>query len=335
MKKIKPITIKDVAEKADVSFTTVSRVLNNPKLVNKKTKEKILSVIDKLDYSPSYFAQGMRKKNTKTIGVIIPDFLNYWYSELVSHIEDEVRKKGWLAIICSTKSNEIREEAYIKELIRRGINGLIICIYEDIKKYESYIKPLAKKIPIVLMDESSNGLPISSVRADSYNGIKNLVNYLIKKGHKKIAFIVNSKDFPVLKERYNGYIDALKENNYKLNKNLIGICKAPSMEAAIETTKIILQYKPSVIIGASDILAIGALFFVTEIGLKVPEDVSIAGYDNIVMSKLVTPQLTTVSEPIKEMAQNAVNILLEKINNRKVKNKDIILKTELIIRYSA
>jgi len=334
METISSITIKDVAKEASVSFATVSRVLNNPELVNKKTKEKILNVIDKLNYSPSYFAQGMRKKNTKTIGVIIPDFLNYWYSELVNHIEDEVRERGWLAIICSTKSNEAREQAYIKELIRRQIDGLIICLYRDIKEYKSYIKLLAKKIPIVLMDESSRCLPISSVRADSYNGIKNLVDYLIKKGHKKIAFIINFKDFPVLKERYNGYRDALKENNYKFDKNLIGICRNHSMEEAIEATKLILKNKPSVIIGASDILAIGALFFVTELGLKVPEDIAVAGYDNIRMSKLVTPKLTTVAEPIKVMAQNAVIMLLKKINNKKTKNEDILLKTKLIIRDS-
>lgn len=328
------VTIKEIAKEADVSITTVSRVLNNPNQVNLKTRGEILETIKRLDYTPSIIARGMRNQKTKTIGVLIPDFMNFYYSEWISHIETESRKNGYLAIIASTKNDKDREKEYVYEFLSRKVEGIIFCWYRSAQKNLPLLKEVVKKVPIVLMDQPVEDLPLSTVYADSYKGFLGLTQYLIKKGHKKIAIIKSYKEYSVADCRFQGYIDALNKYGYDLDDNLIEECDFNANSAYTAAKKLLSRGKPSAIVGVSDLIAIGALKCVIEKGFCVPKDVAIAGYDNIAISKLVTPSLTTVQEPIKQMAQEAVKILIDKIKNKWNINKNVVLDTKLIIRGS-
>ncbi|MCL4377739.1 MAG: substrate-binding domain-containing protein, partial [Actinobacteria bacterium] len=178
------------------------------------------------------------------------------------------------------------------------------------------------------------GLPISTVYADAYTGFMELTKYIINLGHRNIAFLRSFKKYSVADCRFQAYVDVLKESNIDIDKNLIEECDFTAISAYEATEKLLSRSKPSAIICVSDLVAIGALKFVLEKGIRVPEDIAITGYDNISLSALMTPGLTTVQEPIKKMARNAVNILVRKINNKKEKNENTVLGVKLLIRES-
>ncbi|MHB8280147.1 MAG: LacI family DNA-binding transcriptional regulator [Candidatus Humimicrobiaceae bacterium] len=327
-------TIKDIAKEADVSISTVSRTFNKPELVNKDTRDKIQRIIKKHEYFPSIIARSMRNQKTKTIGVLIPDFMNYYYSEWINCVELEIRKNGYLAIIASTKNNIDIEKEYVKEFLERKADGLIISFYKTYLENYSYIKKISKKIPIIVMDQPTGDLPVSAVYADAYSGFRKLTKHIIDNKYKKIAFIKSYADYSVANCRYQGYLDESIANKCDVDYNLVEECDFTATSAYNAAKRLFLKTKPEAIICASDLIAIGAMRFVLEKKLKIPEDIAIAGYDNIELSRLMTPRLTTVKEPIKQMAKTAVKLLIKKINNSEVKNKNICLEVNLIIRES-
>lgn len=329
------VTIKDIAKEANVSITTVSRVLNNYEPVNANTKRKIFEIIEKYNYTPSMVARGMRKQETKIFGVLIPDFMNFYYSELIKYIESEANKKGYRVLIASTKNDFNIEREYIEDFISRKVDGVILCRYQKNFQYLSSIENIFEKIPIIMMDQPADGLPISTISADAYKGFRKLTKHLIERGHSKIAMLRSYKEYSVADCRFQGYIDELKENNIKVDDKLILECNFTAESAYSATKKLLINIKPSAIIGSSDLMAIGAMQYILGKGYNIPKDIAIAGYDNIELSKLVTPRLTTVKEPIKEMAKKSVELLIRKKNNPKgIKDKDIILDINLIIRES-
>ena len=161
-------TIFDVARRAGVSKTTVSRVLNHPELVNEETKRRVRGIMEELSYTPSILAQGMRAQRTKSFGVVIPDFKNLYYAEFLEHVEIAARHHGYIAIICSTDIDPDREREYITKLIMRQVDGLIMCWYKSVTANRDFLVKLAKKLPVVIMDQPSQGLPVSSVYTDGY-----------------------------------------------------------------------------------------------------------------------------------------------------------------------
>jgi len=329
-------TIHDVAKKAGVSEATVSRVLNNAGIVNIKTRAKVSKVIKDLNYTPSFLAQGMRKQKSGTIGIIVPDFGNLYYSVFLTHLEKEVRLTDYTSIIFSVESDLEKENEYISKLVeRQQIEGLILCWYFSAEEDRTFITNLSKKLPIVLMDESAEGLPVSSVYSDQYNGLKQITNHLIEKGHEKIALIKSFGQYTIGQLRYNAFLDAMKEAGLDVIQDFIKETEW-TVKGGYEACNRLLskRIKPSAIIGVNDLIAIGALMSVYENKLSVPDTIAITGYDDIPLAKAVYPPLTTVREPIEEKAKLAVEILIERIKNRRKRNKNIFLETELIIRKS-
>lgn len=327
-------TIDDVARLSGVSRTTVSRVLNYPELVNENTRKKVIRVMKKLHYSPSILAQGLRSQKTRMIGVIIPDFSNLFYSEMLRYIEKEAQEKGYIAIICSTELKPEKEIEYINRLIKRQVEGLILCWYKSVHDYRGFLIKLSRKVPIVVMDQPSGELPISSVYTDGYKGIKKLTEYMISKGYRRIAILRGLKNYPVVEPRYRGYLDALKEHNIPFNEFLVEETGFTAAEGYNATKRLLTRVKPEAIVAITDLIAIGSLKYVQEKGYIVPDDIAIGGFDNIPLTSLVSPQLTTVAQPISEMAREATNHLIIRAQNRKIRTRDIVLENELIVRES-
>lgn len=329
------VTISDVAERAGVSKATVSRALNKTGIVNEKTKNRILEAVRALDYVPSFLARGMRSKKTNTFGIVIPDFNNLYYVELVKYVENEARDHGYIAIICTGQMDETREQEYIRYLLSRQIEGLILCCYTSIMKNRQIVKDIASKVPIVVTDQPPMNLPVSSVHADGYGGFAKLVSYLIDKGHTRIGILRSKHTYPCGEARFQAYMDTMAKAGRVIHQEWIAKT-AFTAAGGYNATAGILQTeeRPTAIIGVNDITAIGALKYVTEHGFTVPDEIAIAGFDNIPLSSLVTPQLTTVGVSIEKIAHEAVRLLVRKIKNPKARNKEIILDTELIIRQS-
>ncbi len=328
-------TISDVARLAQVSKTTVSRVLNSPQLVNVDTKKRVLQVIRELHYAPSVLARGMRSQKTRTFGVVIPDFKNLFYAEFLEHVENAARIYGYIAVVCSTDIKPEREKEYINELLERQVDGLIMCWYKSVSENRSFLLKLAKRIPVVIMDQPSHGLPVSAVYTDGFKGISKLTSFFLQNGHRKIALIKSLKKYPVGDRRYQGYVSALKEWGIEIDENLIEESEwTPS--AAFEATRRILERsRPTAIVAVTDLMAIGVLEYLNTNGFSVPKDIAVAGFDNIFFSTMVSPRLTTVAQPIDRMAREAVEQLIRRIENRRVRNRDIELENRLVIRESS
>ncbi|KPJ87632.1 MAG: hypothetical protein AMS17_08010 [Spirochaetes bacterium DG_61] len=327
-------TISDVAKKAGVSEATVSRVLNNTAIVNKETRKRVLNAINELNYTPSFLAKGMRRKKTNTFGIVIPDFRNLYYSELLKAIEDEARVHEYIAIICTGEMNAERERAYIDYLLGRQVEGLMLCCYVNIMENKSFIQKVAQRVPIIVMDQPSGNLPVSAAYADGYKGFKVLLSYLIKKGHRDIGMIRSLHRYPCSESRFIGYVDTLKENGISVDPNLIEESEFTAASGYDAAKKLLAKSKPTAIVGVNDLIASGALKYVREKGFSVPDDIAIAGFDNIALSSLVSPQLTTMNISVEEIAYEAINQLIKKIRNPRARNRDIVIETELIIRQS-
>jgi LacI family transcriptional regulator len=328
-------TIRDVAKRVGVSNATVSRALNKTGIVSEETREKILNAVAALDFTPSFLAKGMRSKKTNTFGIIIPDFSNLYYAELLKYLEREARNHDYIAIICTGQLNYERENEYIHYLLSRQIDGLILCCYTSILKNRERIKNIASKVPIVITDQPSFDLPVSSVYADGYAGFSKLLTYLINKGHKKIGIIRSKHIYPCSESRFQAYGDTIKKMKLKLHEGWIAeseFTAAGGYKAA--STILQTRERPTAIVGVNDIIAVGALKYVTEHGFRVPDEIVVAGFDNIPLSSFVTPQLTTVSIPIELIAREAVQLLMRKSQNPRVRTREIKLETQLIIRQS-
>lgn len=328
-------TIKDVAKLAGVSVTTVSRVLNNTAPVNEKTKEKIMKAIKDLDYTPSIIAQGMRTKRSKILGVIIPDYVNPFYYELFKYLEDAARDKDYHIIVASTGEEEKDEINYISNLVNRNIDGLIVCSYKGEKKTIDYLLSLSRKIPVIFMDNFQINKKINSVYTDGNTGIKSITEHVIKQGHKKIGFIKPLSRYNIANDRFEGYKSAIKEAGIEFREFLIyeGDYHIESGYKAAEYF-LNLSIKPTAIISSTDLMAIGAVKYLQSQKVQIPEEIAVAGFDDIYMSQLISPPLTTYKQPVKNIAYEAVDLFYHKLNHPTAKDRQIVLKGTLIVRES-
>ena len=327
-------TIRDVAKIAGVSTATVSRVLNNNDYVNEQTKTLVLKAIKKLDYSPNYLAQRMRTRKTKSFAVLIPDFTNIYYTKLLNNIERVGREEGYITVVCTTEVDFDREREYVDELIRRQLDGIIFCWYKGVHKYRPFLTKIAQKVPVLIMDQPSGNLPISSVYTDGFEGIRLVVEHLIHKGHSKIGMMKPISEYASVDMRSDGFISALREHGLEVEKKWI-VESTFGVENAYEAAERLLNRSDvTAIVAVDDLMAIGALQYALDNGYSVPEEIAITGFDDIPIASYVSPKLTTVAQPIEEMAKAATKQLIRKIENRRVKNRDIVFTPKLVIRDS-
>jgi DNA-binding LacI/PurR family transcriptional regulator len=328
-------TIFDVAKKAGVSRTTVSRVLNKSPLVNEQTRMAVLKTIKELEYIPNILARSMRTLKTKSFAVLIPEFTNLYYSELLKYIEIEARKKGYLAVVCTTEIDPELEREYVLQLLRRNVDGFIFCWYRSAGEYREYLRDIAKDVPVVLLDQPAGGLPITSVYTDGYKGIEDITTYIIKKGRRKLGVIKNLGTFTVNRNRFRGFLTAVEKNRLRIEDCLVEESDYSMEGGYAAAERMLTRGFPTAIIAMDDTVAIGAMeYLINEKKLSVPEDIAVSGFDNISLSRMTSPPLTTVSQPIERIAAEAASHLIKRIENKKVKNREIVLPLELKIRAS-
>lgn len=326
------VTIRDVAKKAKISITTVSRVLNQSNhRVNPRTKQRVLRAIEELNYRPNILARGLLKKGTQTIGVIVPDISNSYYSEITHGIEDIANKNGYTVIICNTYRLSSRVLNYIEVLAERQVDGIILAggingkslIEESLKRNE---------LKVVLIGE--HGIDFPSVQIDNFAGAYNAISYLIESGHRDIGFIKGPSRSITSRERLKGYRKALEDNHIKVKESLIKNGDF-TPKGGVEATKSLIgqKIKPSAIFCANDQMAIGAIKILRESGYRVPEDMAIVGFDDIELASYIRPSLTTISVPMYRLGQKAMTDLLNIIKKKGVEKKSV-LQTKLIIRES-
>ncbi|HJO93032.1 MAG TPA: LacI family DNA-binding transcriptional regulator [Victivallales bacterium] len=330
-------TIKDIANLANVSVSTVSRVLNNKFDVSSKTREKILKLMDEHGYKPNSIARGLVSHKTFTVGLIIPDISNPFFAELACSIENRAKNFGYSVIFYNTDNENQREKDAVKLMQSKMVDGVIVSFSRDGKED---LEELNTILPTVQIDRKIHGIECSGVFIDNKISAYNATKYLIKLGHQKIVhFTGNLKTLTGI-DRLEGFKNAVNDAGIS-DKNILIIDGRYSVDSGKETMKKLLEshFKPTAVFAASDLQAAGALYIAGHSGIKVPGELSIIGHDDIDLSYLVNPNLTTMAQPKRQLGELAMDLLINKIENKASKiisddNKDIVLNTKLVIRES-
>lgn len=330
-------TLKDVAQLAGVSTATVSYALSGKKTISEETKQRIYDAIEQLDYVPDLNARSLSMRDSKLIGVVVPQtepgerlmFQNSFYSEVLGSIEYYARQQGYHILISATDANE----SYLTLAKKRNLDGIIVIgMYPD----EFYQQMKKTQIPIVLIDSYCNDHYYHNIRIDDAYGSYLATKYMLENGHKDIAFFAGQlKENGVMKKRLLGYRQALNEFNVSYRQEYVfegQIDYASGIELANELMKSGLP--ATGIVAAADILAIGAVKGFFEAGKNVPSDYSIIGFDDVEMAQYMTPGLTTIRQQISLKGQKAVELLLKHIEDLMLPKQEEVLPLQLVVRGS-
>lgn len=327
------VTIKMVAEKAGVSPSTVSRALSGKIPVSNSTREKVLKAVKELNYYPNTLAKSLKEGKTNTIALIVPNIQNRVFPDIAKGVEDVARKNEFTLILCNTDENINVELEYIDKLKKRWVDGFIFATAVPESNHILQLKQSG--FPVVLVVRTIND-KIDAVAVDNFKASYDAVKYLIKTGHKRIAIINGSLNVSVYKERFEGYKAALENEGIEVKNELI--IYGDNIDNGLYSLIYNMLKKgvnPDAIFATSDPKAIIAMKAIKDFGLKVPDDISVIGFDNMDISTLVDPPLTTISQPLYDIGVLAAKKLITMIKNQKQEEPIIdILPTDLIIRKS-
>lgn len=331
---MKKTTIKDVATEVGVTPQTISNYLNKSAPVSKKTQKKIQEAVKKLKYTPNIFARGLRMGKSETIAVIIPEIAHPFFSAIVNGVEEIAKEKNYSIILASNSYNDDITEDELEKL-SNYVDGIILCT--NIVKGKIIKRILKKGAPIVAIDIKIEDDLIPSVEVDNYRAVKEGIEYLLKMGHKNIYYFSEPLSLGVTIDRLNAYKDCLRENNLEVDENKIILNKGLEInktQVGYEIMKEKIEYikAPAAVFATSDLIIIGTMKAAIEKGYKIPDDISFLGNENIFLSEFINPPLTTIKHPKKEMGRTAAKLLLDLMAGKKIKEKRIFLKTDLIKR---
>ena len=330
---MKRITLKDISKLAGVSPKTVSRVVNNSEYISEKTRKNVMEVIKKYDYFPNLAARSLVINRTNTLGLIIPDMENPFYSRLSRGVVQTSEKNNYSVIVCESKFDTEIGEKYLRMLIERGVDGLLIATLDLDDIFIDRLISIKK--PFVIMTCRLDRAGINYVIADDYKAGREVVEYLIGLGHKNIVFLKGPNVYSS-NERFIAYKDVMKENglevkDYFITKNIL------AKNDAYEETKNLLKNHENItaIVGNNDYTTMGAIKAIKDLDLKIPKDISIIGYDDIDITELLDVPLTTVHYPKFRCGVMATQRIIEMLKKPNGKSKKIILETYLVKRKSS
>ena len=326
------VTMLDIANAVGVSTTTVSLVLNSkPNNIASETKKKIFEKVDELKYIPNFLAKGLVTKKTYTIGVVIPDIHNPFFSEMLKIIGIIAEVNGYTIIIFNTLNDKEKEEKGVRHLIAKGVDGIILVPLGNKAKVIDILKD--NKVPFVISDRYiKTDNDVSAVFCDGEEGIKMGVNYLYNKGRKNIAYLSGETDSEVIELRFNAYIKETKKLG--IYNSMLDEVTPITLEGGLLAVENLMKkdIKIDAIMCCSDILAIGALKYLVRNGYDIPVEISVLGFDNIDICEFIEPELSTIAQPITEIAEKSIELLINLMEQKDFKAKQICLSPKIIER---
>jgi LacI family transcriptional regulator len=325
-------TIYDIARRAGVSIATVSHVINNTGRVGSTTREKVLRVIQELGYERNTLASALAGKNSYSIGFVVPDVNNMYFAEILRGAEDEAFRLGYSVLVCNTDNDVDKELAYLKTLRNKRMDGLIIAtgstpsnVVEDLMGDNIRVTAVSREIPDV---------SVATVMVDNFLGGYMAAQHLLSLGHHDIAFITEPLTIGSSRERLRGFETALRAEAPEARLYLSEDCGFGIQTGTRIATEFITNYPISAIFAANDQLAVGAMQACHQLGRRVPDDISIVGFDDTVLAKIVHPPLTTIVQPMYELGRRAASLTIACIEMHQQLTETIVLKPELVIRQS-
>ena len=326
------VTIKDVAKEAGVSLMTVSRVINNKEHIAAATREKVQAALEKLNYMPNISARNLVLQKTDFLGIVVPDISNPFFGDLVKAAEKIAKSRGYSIILGDSDGDISAETEYIEAFRGRMCEAIILVAP---RSEDAVLQDLNKKIPVILVDRKIEDDEMIQVYLDNAQGALSAVRHLLEQGHRRIGFVMGPENVPNSHRRKAGYINALKEFGLEYDSDL-EFQGEFNVETGKEAFKKFIKLKnpPTAVFNSNDLMAFGFVTAARDAGYSIPEDFSVVGFDDIFLSSLMDPPLTTVKYPYVEMGIQAINMLLDSIdNNTRVKMNEK-LKHELIVRKS-
>ncbi|MFD0693717.1 LacI family DNA-binding transcriptional regulator [Paenibacillus sp. GCM10027628] len=326
-------TIYDVAKAAGVSSATVSKVINHTGRISEKTRDKIRTIMNEINYRPDVLASAMKGKCTYQIALLIPDMDNPIYAQYLKYIEDRGRELGFSVVMCSTDNDPDKEEQHISLLRQKRVDGFIIA--SKFTNKELLQELLADQVPVVLFAHERQDVITDSVTVDDYLGGVLATEHLISHGHTRIGVIAT--DSISCWERIRGYESAISNAGIKLDRALVETIEGSKIDDAEKAALKMLKMNKngvSAIFGCNDIMAIGVMQAAKKLGLSIPKDLSIIGFDNTELCKIVTPELTSIAMPINELGHKAMDMIVDKIDRSGNAKQKIKMLPELVVRNS-
>ncbi len=327
-------TIKDVARLAGVSTTTVSHVINKTRFVAEATQEKVMQAVQDLNYSPSAVARSLKCNSTRSIGMLVTQSTNPFFSEVIDGVESYCYRQGYTLILCNTGGIYEKQRDYIRMLSEKRVDGILV-MCSDLTEELLAMLDSYSDIPKVIMDWGPQSSQADKIIDNSEEGGYLATKYLINNGHKDIACLSGHFNKAACQERILGFRRAMAEHNYPVVEDWILEGNFECDTAVLAADKIIaMDHKPSAIFCFNDTMALGLMSRLQQRGVRVPEDMSVIGYDNIEISEYFSPPLTTVHQPKRRVGKNAFEILLQRIKNKEHERRVFEMHPEIVERDS-
>ncbi|MCM3791336.1 LacI family transcriptional regulator [Domibacillus indicus] len=326
-------TIYHVAEEAGVSTATVSKVINNKGLISMDTKRRVLEATRKLNYHPNEMAKALIGKKTKVIGLLVSDIASPFFAELTRSISEQCRFQGFSIMVCSTDGQPDKEKSCVSALIRQDVDGFIVASDHYPEIIEDELKKRGLKGVFLSTEPEKQDYVMPLITIDNYEGACQAVRHLLASNHKKIAMI--AENTAAGKVRLRAFHDTMEEAQLPLDKQFV-VKTASSIENGYECAKRLLALKerPSAIFVSCDVLSGGVIKAAREMNVRIPQELSIIGFDNLSICELTSPPLTTIAQPIRIMGRRAVELLIKQIDGAETYMRTHIVETSLMVRNS-
>jgi LacI family transcriptional regulator len=329
-------TIHDIARELKISASTVSRALNDNPRISLKTKEKVKAIAASLGYQPNTLASNLRNKKSNTIGIVVPLINRYFFSSVISGVEDIASKAGYNVVISQSNDIAAKEIDIVQSMFSNRVDGLIISIAMHTKTFD-HLKIFTKKnIPLVFFDRAVPEINTDKIVVDDFMGGFRVTQHLIDQGYHRIGHLAGTQNLMTYLDRKNGYIEALRKNNIPYDESLVIINTLTSDEGISAVQQLMnLPNPPDAIFCGNDTTALSSMIYLRDRGIRIPEDVGIVGFSNEPFSKVVSPSISTIAQPGFQMGQKAAKLLIRQIETKERTFQTIVLPTELIIRESS
>lgn len=332
------VTIKEIARQLNISKSTVSRALRDSSEIGAETKRKVVELAEALNYSPNPIALSLLKNRTQTIGVIVPDIANRFYSSVIGGVEDIAYSRGYHTMIYQSHEELERERAITKHIAQRRVDGLVVAISSQSIDTSHFSDLQEQEIPVVYFDRVSESMNSHKVRVDDFKGAFEATEHLIKQGCRKIAHIAGPQQVSISTNRLEGYLAALQKYNIEHKEEWVLHTKITQSGGTQRTYQLMaLKDRPDAIFGASERITMGIHFALRQLGYRMPDDVAVVGFCDLAMATLMDPPVTSVTQPSFEMGQQATSLLLDLIEskNTPASFETRVLQSNLIIKQSS
>lgn len=335
------ITIKDIGKALGLSTSTVSRALRGSYEISSETKKLVLEYAEKINYRPNPVALSLKGRKNRSIGVIVTEIANNFFSQAINGIESIAYNRGYHIIISQSHESVERENVNINHLASRSVDGLLVSLSSETTDLSNLMDLHEKGLPIVFFDRITDEINTFKVIVDNEQAAHDATTHLIKKGHTRIAHITSAQNLSITKERLEGYKKALAENDIAFNEKYVHYCSHGGMiqqeiEDALKKMWALKQ-RPDAVVAASDRITTGFLMAMKKMNLKAPEHIAVVGFTNTNVPEIFNPPLTTVRQPAFEMGQVATELLIKIIESKRpiTEFETRVLTTELTVRESA